>query len=181
LPLGVSLVGPAFSDELLGAFGAALHRKFDLPLGATPHRVASAPPKHLDTGPEQSVELAVVGSHLSGMPLNYELTVKGARLVRSARTAPIYRMYLLEGDPRRPGMLRAGAAGQAIEVEIWRFDATAFGAFVEQVPPPLTIGTLVLSDGRRVKGFLCEAEATRNAEDISAFGSWRQFVAARGI
>ncbi|HVA12119.1 MAG TPA: allophanate hydrolase [Stellaceae bacterium] len=180
LPIGVSLIGPAFSDDCLFILGAALQRKLDLPLGATPHRLAPNSPRDAGTAPDCDVELAVAGSHLSGMALNHELTSKGARLVRSAQTAPIYRMYLLEGDPRRPGVLRAGAAGQAIEVEIWRLDPAAFGAFVAQIPPPLTIGTLILSDGSRVKGFLCEADATHDAEDISAFGGWRQFLAARG-
>ncbi|HEV8013996.1 MAG TPA: allophanate hydrolase [Stellaceae bacterium] len=181
LPFGVSVIGPAFSDGFLATVAGALHQKFDLPLGATRHRLAPARPRCIDTEPDQGVELAVVGSHLSGMALNHELTQNGALLIRSALTAATYRLYLLDGDPRRPGMLRVGAQGEAIEVEIWRLDATAFGAFVAQIPPPLTIGTLVLSDGRLVKGFLCEAEATRNAEDISAFGGWRQFVAARGI
>jgi len=44
------------------------------------------------------------------------------------------------------------------------------------VPAPLTIGTITLADGRKVKGFLVEAAATAGARDISSFGGWRAFL-----
>jgi allophanate hydrolase len=179
LPFGVSLVGPAFSDGFLSALGATWQRKLDLPLGATAHRLAPAPAMADAAAiPATFVEVAVVGGHLAGMPLNPELVEKGAQLVRRAETAPIYRMFRLDGDPPRPGLIRV-TDGHRIEIEIWRLDVAAFGAFVANVPAPLTIGTIVLDDGRCVKGFLCEVEATRNAEDISTFGGWRRFVADR--
>ena len=53
-----------------------------------------------------------------------------------------------------------------------------FGRFIAAIPPPLSIGSLKLADGRLVKGFLVEAEAVASARDISAYGGWRAFVAA---
>ena len=44
-------------------------------------------------------------------------------------------------------------------------------------PPPLSIGTLRLADGRGVKGFIVEAAEINGARDISAFGGWRAFMA----
>jgi allophanate hydrolase len=57
--------------------------------------------------------------------------------------------------------------------------AEGFGRFVAAVPSPLAIGTLRLADGRTVKGFLVEADATAGARDISSFGGWRAYSAAQ--
>jgi allophanate hydrolase len=66
-------------------------------------------------------------------------------------------------------------------VEIWALRAEAFGRFVAAIPPPLSIGTLTLCDGRGVKGFLVEPEAVDGARDISRFGGWRAFVTQAGV
>ena len=177
LPFGVSLVAPAFSDAALARLGAALHRRLDLPLGATPDRLPPDSPEAKIAAGEKRVEIAVVGGHLSGMPLNRELLDQGARLVCQARTAAVYRMFRLDGEPPRPGLVRSRDGGRSIEIEIWSLSVAGFGAFVAAVPPPLAIGTLVLDTGRQVKGFLCEAEATNDAEDITPFGGWRAYLA----
>jgi allophanate hydrolase len=76
-------------------------------------------------------------------------------------------------------LLRVAAGrGAEIAVEIWALSAEGFGRFVAAVPPPLSIGSVQLADGRTVKGFLVEAEAVNGARDISAYGGWRAFVAA---
>lgn len=177
LPFGITLVAPAFSDAALLTLGAAFQHRRDLPLGATRHRLPPMAPAI--QGESDRVELAVAGAHLSGMPLNGELLERGARLVRSARTAPTYRMFLLDGAPPRPGLVRSTTLGRPIDIEIWSLNVAAFGAFVASVQPPLAIGTMALDDGRSVKGFICEAAAADDAEDISAFGGWRQFMAQR--
>jgi allophanate hydrolase len=112
------------------------------------------------------------------MPLNGELKSFGARYLERTTTAASYRLFALaDCAPPKPGLIRVGAAdGAAIEVEIWALPAEKFGRFVAAVPPPLSIGTLDVADGRKVKGFLVEAEATRGARDISAFGGWRAFL-----
>src|SRR5262249_10042567 len=124
------------------------------------------------------IALAVVGAHLSGMPLNGELKALGARFLRATVTAPDYRLFALAGTkPAKPGLLRVVAGeGGAVEVELWALSAAAFGRFVNAVPPPLSIGTLRLADGREAKGFLVEAAATAGARDITRFGGWRAYV-----
>ena len=123
------------------------------------------------------IEIAVCGAHMSGLPLNGELTGLGGRFLRAVRTAPVYRLYALAGGPpRRPGMMR-GAGGGAIAVEVWALPKAAFGEFIARVPAPLSIGTVELSDGTRPKGFLCEPAGVIGAEDVTAVGDWRKVVA----
>jgi allophanate hydrolase len=124
------------------------------------------------------MNLAVVGAHLSGLPLNHQLTSRGARLVRAARTAPVYRLYALPGtSPPKPGMLRVtGPMATGIEVELWEMPPQAFGSFVGEIPPPLCIGSIDLEDGGRVKGFLVEHYAVAGAKDITEYGGWRSYL-----
>jgi allophanate hydrolase len=126
-----------------------------------------------------TVELAVVGAHLTGEPLNHQLTDRGAVLVETTRTAPCYRLYALNTDPPKPGLLRVAEGDQAaaIEVEVWRLSMEAFGSFVVEIPPPLGIGTIVLRDRRAVPGFICEPIALDGATEITAFAGWRAYRA----
>jgi allophanate hydrolase len=113
---------------------------------------------------------------MSGLPLNHQLTERGARLARTCRTAPGYRLYALtDFSPPRPGLVRA-EGGAAIEVEVWDLPAQHFGSFMAGIPAPLGIGTVALEDGGEVKGFLCEAHAVRSAREITLLGSWRRFL-----
>jgi allophanate hydrolase len=177
-PFGVTLLAPAGQDASLAAIGRAFHAATGLPLGALhyPQPPLASPTPALADG---EIPLAVVGAHLSGMPLNGELRAAGARLIERGATAPHYRLYALAGTkPPKPGLLRVkNGAGAAIEIEVWALSADAFGRFVAAVPPPLSIGTLELEGDRPVKGFLVEAEAVDGARDISSFGGWRAFVA----
>ncbi len=181
MPFGVTLIGPALSDGMLSLVGDALHRSLtDARLGATPATLCSTPPVHAPTKPTKSVKVAVVGAHLSGQPLNGQLIERGARLVETTRTAPGYRLYALaDTSPAKPGLVFDGDAPGGIEVEVWEMDAAAFGSFVVSISAPLGIGTIALVEGRSVQGFLCEAHATRDAEDITAFGGWRAWLAAQ--
>lgn len=174
LPFGVTLVAPAFSDAGLLSLGEALHRSQDLPLGAL---VSKLPARRPPPPSSASLKLAVCGAHMAGLPLNRQLTERGARLVRAGRTAPVYRLYALPGGPpARPGMVRDGQ-GAAIEVEVWELPTDRFGSFVAAIPPPLAIGTVELEDGESVKGFVCEAHATLKARDITELGGWRAYLA----
>ena len=124
------------------------------------------------------IALAVVGAHLSGMPLNGELKSHGARFLEATHSAPDYRMFALATQPPKPGLLRVTEGqGASTAVEIWALPAQGFGRFVAAIPPPLSIGTLTLSDGRTVKGFLSESDGVNGARDISGFGGWRAFMA----
>jgi allophanate hydrolase len=181
VPFGVTFVAPAGRDAWLASLGRVFHADTALPLGATGQ---PQPPlaRLAVAAAADDIPLAVVGAHLSGMALNGELTALGASFRETARTRPDYRLFALAGThPPKPGLLRVAAGeGAPIEVEIWALAPAAFGRFVAAVPPPLSIGTLALADGRLVKGFLVEAEAVAGARDITAFGGWRAFMAQAG-
>jgi allophanate hydrolase len=177
LPAGVTLIAPAYGDHMLAEIGGRFHRASRVPMGATGFALpAESPQLALKAGDD--VVLAVVGAHLAGLPLNHQLTTRGARLLQAAQTAPDYRLYALPATtPPKPGLVRVAHGGMAIDVELWSMTHAAFGAFVAEVPPPLAIGTLTLADGRNIKGFLCESWAVTGAHDISPYGGWRAFLA----
>ncbi len=131
--------------------------------------------------PAGTLELVVVGAHLSGLALNHELRALGASFLRAVATEPCYRLYALPGGPpERPGLVRVAAgAGHAIAAEVWALPVEGFAHFVAGIPAPLGIGTLLLADGTRPKGFLCEGEAARSGKDISSLGGWRAYLAAK--
>ena len=184
LPCGVTLIARSGADLPLLSLAARLHAESVATVGATPHAPHRPPQPPAETAfPSGLVRVAVCGAHLSGLPLNGQLTQRGASLVRAARSAPIYKFYALPGGPPwRPGMVRVGAnvGGGSIDMEVWELPASEFGSFVAGIPAPLGIGTVVLDDGSTVQGFVCEAIAAEGARDITALGSWRAFVAVSG-
>ena len=179
-PFGVTFLAPARQDAFLASIGRVFHAAAALPLGALQARMPQLAPTPAGPLPGE-LAIAVVGAHLSGMPLNGELRQGNARLLEATLTAPNYRLFALPNcAPPKPGLLGvAPRSGAAIEVEIWALGYEAFGRFVADVPAPLAIGTVTLADGRQVKGFLVEAQATVGAEDISKLGGWRAFVASK--
>jgi allophanate hydrolase len=180
LPFGVTLIGPCGSDWQLAALGQRYHQATGLTQGATGRAL---PPPQPIAGllAANKVRVAVVGAHLSGMPLNRQLTERQAIRIADTHTAACYRLYALPGTvPPKPGLLRvAPDAGAAIAVEVWEMPASAFGSFVALIPAPLCIGTLELADGSQVQGFLCESHAIGGARDITALGGWRAYMAAQ--
>jgi allophanate hydrolase len=164
LPFGVTFMAPAFCDSEL----ASIARQF---IGE---------PRAMQV-PRNAVLLAVVGAHLSGQPLNHQLTDRGARLIRTCRTAGNYRLYALANTtPPKPGLVRVpGFSGKGIEVEVWALSDSGFGDFVAQVPQPMAIGTVELEDGSTCTGFLCEPCATQGGREITKLGGWRAFLASR--
>ncbi len=178
IPFGMTLLAPGGADARLTEIGRVFHANTGLPLGAL--KVPQPPfVPSPDTVMDGEIAVAVAGAHLSGQPLNAELRALSARLLQSTKTTSDYRLYALSTRPPKPGLLRVDAGkGAGIEVEVWALPASAFGRFVASVPPPLSIGTVTLSDGSEVKGFLAEASATQGARDISSFGGWRAFLAS---
>jgi allophanate hydrolase len=175
LPFGATLFAPAFHDAALLQYAARLHHAGNLTLGTSARPVAPPPPAPPG---DASIRLVVCGAHLEGLPLNPQLTGRGARRVAATRTAPHYRLYALGGGPpQRPGLIRDVSQGAAIEVEVWELPLTELGGFVAGVPAPLGIGTVELSDGTWHKGFICEPWALENAVEITAFGGWRAWLA----
>lgn len=175
LPAGITFIAPAWHDRALSALGQRWQETLALPLGATGQPLPST---STAMPPEGCVRVAVVGAHLTGMPLNFQLTRRNAVLVEQTTTSPEYRLFALpDSVPPKPGLARV-VSGAPIIVELWDVPTARFGEFVAEIPPPLGIGNLKLSDGRWVKGFICEPWALENARDITEFGGWRAFIAA---
>ena len=123
------------------------------------------------------IALAVAGAHLSGQPLNFQLTGGGAVFLEETLTSSDYRLFALATTPPKPGLQRvATGAGQSIKVEVWSLTPAHFGEFVAALPQPMTIGKVGLSDGRLVSGFLCESIATEGATDITEYGGWLNYL-----
>lgn len=176
LPAGITLIGPCGADQRLAAaaeaLSPALHGR---PLLTRVEEIAGNPLPFN----EPTVLLAVVGAHLQGQPLNWQLLERGARKLVTTATAPRYRLYALAGTtPPKPGLARVDEGGTSIEIEVWEVPVRRFGEFVAEVPQPLAIGSIETADGRWVKGFVCEPHAVSGAEDISHHGGWRAYLAA---
>ncbi len=149
LPFGVMLIGPAHTDERLARIAGRL---------------------------QPETRLAVAGAHLTGQPLNPQLLSLGARLDRTTTTAPVYRLHALDTTPPKPGLVHGERGGAEIEVEIWRLPAEGLGRLLASLPRPMTLGRVELADGTAVPGFLCEPGALTDAEDITRYGGWRNYV-----
>jgi allophanate hydrolase len=162
VPFGVTFLGPAFADPVVAVAAARLAGEPD-----------PAPPAWVGW-----TDIVVVGAHLTGQPLNWQLTDRGGHLVRAAPTAPEYRLVALPTEPPKPGLVRTGPGGAAIETEVWRLPTDGFGSFVAAIPSPLGVGTVTLADGSSAAGFLCESHAADVAPDITAHGGWLAYLAS---
>lgn len=184
LPAGFTLLAPAWQDAALIELARVWEGRLGGTLGATnrPRAASLAGSGTSLASPAPSLVVAVVGAHLRGMPLNHQLTDRGARFLEATHTAPHYRLYALQATrPAKPGLLRSGrgsggGAGR-IEVELWALPLEEVGSFLAEIPPPLGIGSIELADGRWVKGFLCEPHAIEGALEITALGGWRPYAA----
>ena len=164
LPVGVTVLGPAWSEGRLAAIADRIHRAFQ-------PTIPALSPDPLAT---DETALFCIGAHMSGLPLNGQITTLGGRFLRDAATQPHYRLHAL--GPR-PGLAR-GAPGASVVGEIWALPTRAIGTLLAQVPPPLGFGTVALQDGPCL-GFLAEASALEGTRDITAHGGWRAWLAAR--
>jgi allophanate hydrolase len=162
LPAGVSVLARAGEDRLCGDLARRLE--------------AAGPAGGPGSPPAGSIALLVVGAHMSGMPLNVQLVERGARCLGPAVTAPAYRLYALDTDPPKPGLVRGGNG--AIDGELWAISPAGLGSLLAILPQPMALGRVALSDGSEVVGFLCEPAALDGAEEITAFGGWRAYRAA---
>jgi allophanate hydrolase len=184
LPFGITLIGPCGSDLALADLGQRFHHATGLTQGAigtplpAPRAIAGLAAHGADMLP-----IAVVGAHLSGMPLNGQLTERGATLLRATTTAAAYRLHALPGTvPPKPGLRRVAdaeaGAGVAIALEVWAVPLAQVGSFLALIPPPLGLGSVELADGTWVKGFICEGHALAGAQDVSSHGGWRAYAAS---
>ena len=163
LPFGITLIAEAWADAKLASIA----------------RVLGQDDSEEMTTRRDEIAIAVVGAHLTGMPLNHQLTSRGGRLLEQTTTAATYRLYALANTtPPKPGLV-FDKDGAAIIVEVWALPRTALADFLEEIPAPLGLGTLTLADGRQVTGFICEPRALQDAEDVTGFGGWRAYIASR--
>ncbi|MGB3383253.1 MAG: allophanate hydrolase [Marinomonas sp.] len=177
MPFGITLVGPTFSDRMLMSIANRIQQAMPLKKGAL--ESMATPTNAFPVKSTTRVEVMVCGAHLSGQPLNWQLTERGASLVEKTTTAAMYRMHLLAGGPPlRPGLVLDKHNGQAIEVEVWSVPSENFGSFVAGIPAPLGIGKVTLMDGRQVSGFICEPYGLDDAEDITQFNGWCGYLAS---
>jgi allophanate hydrolase len=146
-----------------------VHRHFAKTVGATG---ISLPNQSENTGlASQETALFCIGSHMSGLPLNHQITALGGRFLRDASTAAGYRLFALGN---RPGLVRA-QDGASIAGEVWALPTSAIGTLLAQVPPPLGFGAVTLDDGPCL-GFLAESAGIGDAPDITHLGGWRAWL-----
>ncbi len=189
LPFGITLIGPAGADAALLDLGARWQSSWlddGLSLGCGLGMASESElilPGCKAIAAEPVMAVAVVGAHLSGMPLHRQLLERQARLLVRTHTAPRYQLYALPGTvPPKPGLARifddaAPESGHAIELEVYALPQSAMGSFLAMIPPPLGLGSVELADGTWVKGFICEPCGIAGAQDISHFGGWRAYMA----
>ncbi len=163
---GITFIAPAGMDAALARLGSAWLQE-----------EANGAPQAPAPATTPTLPLVVVGAHLSGLPLNGQLTERGARLRLATHTAALYRLYALPGTvPPKPGMVRVADGGAAIAVEVWDMPLAAVGSFLALVPQPLSLGSVTLASGDVAHGFLCEPVALAGATDITASGGWRAYL-----
>ena len=173
LPSGVTFIAQAWMDQALANFAQTWQLSVNLPLGRSQQQYK----KSVDISAQHSVKLAVVGAHLKGMPLNFQLSTRKGTLIQKTLTAPNYKLFALKNTvPPKPGLQYVSEGGRAIEVEVWDIPLALFGQIVAEVPAPLGIGNMKLTDGSWVKGFICEGYALTDALDVSHFGGWREYI-----
>lgn len=176
LPFGITLAGPAFADRELLSIANRIHSLFALTAGASDLPIQKQNQNKVIS--PRFIDVVVCGAHLEGLPLNWQLTERGATLKQKTVTAPKYKLYALAGGPPfRPGLAFDETNGSAVEVEVWRMPAAEFGGFVEGIPAPLGIGKVQLAGGSQVSGFICEPCGLEQARDITTFGGWRNYLA----
>ncbi|MGO3634290.1 allophanate hydrolase [Psychrobacter sp.] len=177
LPRGVTFIAMAWQDEALANFGHQWQTALDVPMGTSERHYNSDNEQAQPQMSDSFVELAVVGAHLSGMPLNYQLTDRNGVLSEQTQTTATYQLFALAGakPPAKPGLKRH-SDGRSIEVEVWKIPKARFGEIVNEVPPPLGIGNVELADGRWVKSFICEEYGFEGGTDVTALGGWKAYI-----
>ncbi|MDP2243227.1 allophanate hydrolase [Pseudomonas sp.] len=177
LPWGVTLFGRTFTDQYLLSLADGLQRQHQLPLaGGRTLKLAGQG----SIARNDQARLVVCGAHLDGLPLNWQLKQRGAKLIQATQSSADYRLHALAGGPPfRPGMVRVAEGGVAIAVEVWALPSSELGSFLTGIPAPLGLGKVQLADGTWESGFICEPYGLQGAEDISHFGGWRAYLQSK--
>ncbi|CAK7914125.1 urea amidolyase [[Candida] anglica] len=188
LPFGITLLSKKFNDYALLDYAHRYMKEYtkssprflgclkDYPVTTGDELLASIPAPN----PATSVKLAVVGAHLSGMALHWQLEKVNATFVEATTTSKSYKLYALPkvGPIAKPGLRRVeSGTGSAIAIETYSVPTEHFGAFISMVPEPLGIGSVELESGEWVKSFICEefGYKQKGTRDITEFGGWRAY------
>ncbi|GAV55061.1 hypothetical protein ZYGR_0AS03840 [Zygosaccharomyces rouxii] len=188
LPNGVTLIGKKFTDyALLDLAKRYFQTKFPggtRPYGVFTDRRVGSKDNGL-IGPNvmqsKSIKLAVVGAHLKGLPLHWQLEKCNATYLSSPKTSKNYKLYALPktGPILKPGLRRVDkVSGSQIQLELYSVPLEKFGTFMSMVPEPLGIGSVELENGEWVKSFICEevGYAVKGSVDITSFGGFKPYV-----
>jgi urea carboxylase/allophanate hydrolase len=186
LPFGITLIGDKFTDSALLELGSRflkVHNSVpeDRRLGHTDRKALTGDEVHPPpASPEHSIKLAVVGAHLTGMALHWQLEKVNASLIKATATSSNYKLYALPkvGPVAKPGLRRVAENGSKIEVEVYSVPTDKFGEFIAMVPEPLGIGSVELEDGEWVKSFICEefGYTQKGTSEITSYGGWRAYI-----
>ena len=177
LPFGITLIAQEGSDNALLKLASQWQVLFELSLGISNIKGTLEEHTILETTKNDVTQIAVVGAHLSGLPLNWQLTERRSRLVKVCKTAKSYRLFALPNtNPPKPGLIKCPSDGVSIELEVYEMPSNQLGSFLNLIPPPLGLGNIELEDGSLVKGFICEQYAVHEAQDISNLGGWKSYI-----
>ena len=121
--------------------------------------------------------LAVNGTLMRGLELNPNMLAAGATFVREDRTDACYRIWSI-GD-RHPAMLRTPGTGTRVALEVWSVPLEGLASILQNEPPGLSIGKVVLQDGSIVLGVLGEPFLCEGQREITQYGGWRDYTAAQ--
>ena len=180
MPFGITLIAQEGSDTALLKLAAQWQILFGLPLGKSDAK-ATHTDLTISTSDKDSIEIAVVGAHLQGMPLHSQLTERHAHLIKSCKSAKSYRLFALPNTtPPKPGLVKSTSNGAAIDLEVYAMPVSEVGSFLGLIPAPLGLGNIELDDGTWVKGFICEPYAIEGAKDISDLGGWKAYLQQLG-
>ncbi|CAH0054156.1 unnamed protein product [Clonostachys solani] len=180
LPFGLTLIANAWQEPQLLELAQRWCSAEPRTLGATGECVTERPlPNPVSRVTHDTIPIAVVGAHLTGFPLNKDLTSRNATFSKQTSTSSRYRLFALSSTSgiSKPGLKRipADQNGQEIEVELWNLPSSALAGFMQTISSPLSIGKIELQDGSWVHGFVCEPIGLECATDITDFGGWRSY------
>lgn len=176
MPFGVTLLAQEGSDNALLKLAAQWQILFGLPLGKSDMK-GSLNELAIIRNKAGTMEIAVVGAHLRGMPLHSQLTERRARLVKACKSSKSYKLFALANTtPPKPGLVKAKTDGAAIDLEVYEMPIAEVGSFLGLIPAPLGLGNIELEDGSWVKGFICEPYAISGAKDITDLGGWKPYI-----
>ncbi|MCY1227813.1 allophanate hydrolase [compost metagenome] len=80
-------------------------------------------------------------------------------------------MVALDTQPPKPGVVRSDD-GAELAAERWLLSEAALGSFLAELPEPMLLGSVQLTDGSTAVGFACDAVAASLGRDITHFGDW---------